>query len=105
MPPSIDDPTISDDDELMRGLLPRWITLKGGRERPTTDAFLDSNYENSCFLSLRDNPEFVQQVLAPLRRAIVTARLIRSVGWIVERRPDECPAEYRGNKADHVVIG
>jgi len=44
MPPSRDDTDIRNDSVLLRVLPPKWVTVKGGRERPSSDSLLDSNF-------------------------------------------------------------
>jgi hypothetical protein len=77
MPPSRDDPGISDEASLLRVLLPRWSVVKSGRERPTTDSLMDSNFENSCFVEAELGVEELQQLFPTLKIARLRAGLAR----------------------------
>jgi hypothetical protein len=110
MAPQADDAGIGNDQWLLRALLRRWITSKGGRERPSTESF-DSTYETSCFLeselSLEDARKYLIATMgdhaAELRFARIPVAVVREAGFAIERRPDE--AEGCANPAAHVVIG
>jgi hypothetical protein len=43
MPPLNDDASIGAERVVLRVLLAKWVTTKGGRERPTSDSLRDSN--------------------------------------------------------------
>lgn len=104
MPPGADDPSIPDEANLLRVLHPRWITFKGGRERPTTDSFKDSNFENSCFVEAEITIEELQRLFPEMNIARVPARVVRATGFAIERRPTEAP-ENCSNPRSHVVVG
>jgi hypothetical protein len=104
MPPSRDDLGIPDDALLLRVLLAKWITTKGGRQRPTSDSLLDSNFENSCFVEGEISVVDVQLLFPILSIARLRAGLIRHEGFAIERRPDEAPSHCSNPRA-HVVIG
>jgi len=104
MPPFRDDPEISDNTSLLRVLLPKWSTIKGGRERPTSDSLLDSNFENSCFIEGEITVGEIQQLFPDLKIARLTAALIRREGFAIERRSNESPPNC-SNPNSHVVIG
>ena len=70
MPPSRDDLEISDDASLLRVLLAKWITMKSGRQRPTSDSLMDSNFENSCFVEGEITLIEVQDVSQPEHRKV-----------------------------------
>src|SRR6266576_2895458 len=104
MPPSRDDPEISDETALLRVLLPKWSVVKAGRERPTSDSLLDSNFENSCFVEGEITIEEVQELFPNLKVARLRTGLVRREGFVVERRPTEAPPRC-SNPQSHVVIG
>jgi len=104
MPPSRDDPEISDETSLLRVLLPKWCTFKAGRERPTSDSLLDSNFENSCFIEGAVTVQEVQQLFPSLKIARVRAALLRREGFAIERRPGEAPPGC-SHPDSHVVVG
>jgi len=104
MPPSRDDLEISDNTVLMRVLLPKWLTSKGGRERPTSDSLLDSNFENSCFIEGEVALEEIQRLFPNLKIARLRAGLFRREGFAIERRPDEAPP-LCSRPNSHVVVG
>jgi hypothetical protein len=104
MPPSRDDLEISDDASLLRVLLAKWITMKGGRQRPTSDSLLDTNFENSCFVEGEITIIEIQSLFPGLSIARLRAGLIRREGFAIERRPEEAPLRC-SNPAAHVVIG
>ena len=104
--PVQDDTTISGDVALLRGLIERWVKEDQGRIRPTSDAFTDSNGENSCFIDRGCTPEQARLLIPEARTfARFPVRILRENGFGVERRPDECPASYPGDRSDHVVVG
>lgn len=104
MPPAHDDETIQTEAIVLRVLIDRWVTMKGGRERPTTDSMMDSNYENSCFVE-GELPLAELQALFPGKRiARIPASLLRAEGFWLDRRPDEAPLGCT-NPAAHLVCG
>jgi hypothetical protein len=101
MAPRRDDESVPNDVELLRVLwYPSWATTKGGRERPSSVAFKDSNLETSCFVRAEMGAAEVRRCFPGHRIASALASTIRSQGYWIERRPDE----DNGNSA-HVVIG
>lgn len=119
MPPHDDDAGISDQTYVLRAL-PNWVTLDNGRERPKSEAFFDSSFENSCFvegeISIDDIVAFllaharreedhrlIEQIEKGLAFARIPVSVIRANGFIIERRPDEAPG--CANPAAHVVVG
>jgi hypothetical protein len=110
MAPQVDDAGIGNDQWLLRALLRKWITTKGGRERPSSESF-DSTYETSCFLEAEISLEDVRAYLvaelgehaAGLAFARIPVAAVREAGFAVERRPEE--AVGCANPAAHVVIG
>ncbi len=103
MPPSRDDPGISDESSLLRVLLRKWSVIKNGRERPTSDSLMDSNFENS-FVEGEIAVEELQQLFPTLKIARLRAGLVRREGFAIERRPDEAPPDC-SRPDSHVVIG
>jgi len=104
MPPSRDDLEIPNDASLLRVLLPKWSTIKGGRERPTSNSLLDSNFENSCFVEGEITIEELQLLFPNLKVARLRVALIRQQGFAIERRPNEAPLDCTNPNA-HVVVG
>lgn len=104
MPPAGDDDRITGDRYLLRALLPRWLTIKVGRERPTSDSLLDSSFENSCFIEDEITVAQVQGLFPGLKLARIPVELVRRHHFAVERRPNEAPQGCPVPDA-HVVIG
>jgi hypothetical protein len=104
MPPFCDDAGISGEHHLLRALPPYWVVTKQGRERPTSNALLDSNFENSCFVEGEISLRELCELLPGCRFARIPVSLARSAGYIIERRPLEAP-EGCTNPESHVVIG
>jgi hypothetical protein len=104
MPPAYDDAGIETNSTVLRVLHEKWVTTKGGRERPTSDSLLDSNYENSCFLEGEITLGELQLLFGGKRIARIPVSLLRAEGYWLERRPDEAP-EGCSNPAAHLVCG
>ncbi len=104
MPTSRDDLSVGPDKNLLRVLWPKWSTTKGGRERPTSDSLLDSNFENSCFVEGEISVEDVQRLFPGLKVARIPVWLAREQEFAVERRPEEAP-EQCPVRDSHVVVG
>jgi hypothetical protein len=104
MPPAKDDPSIGEDDNVLRVLWPNWVTAKGGRERPTSDSLQDSNFENSCFVEDEISLEELRSLFDGKKIARIPVRLLRAEGYWLERRPGEAPANCT-NPASHLVCG
>jgi hypothetical protein len=111
MPPHAHDEGITDDKYLLRALSKSWVITDSGRERPSTEAFTDSSFENSCFvegeISLTDIHLFLadqsDQFAGEVAFARIPVGVIRRAGFIVERRPDEAAGCTNPNA--HVVVG
>jgi hypothetical protein len=101
----IDDPGIPDETVVLRVLLEGWISETNNRIRPNSLAFLDSNYDNSGFISNSVSLAELQRLFPGQPVAGVPVAVIRRNGFAVECRPNECPEDYRGNRDDHVVVG
>jgi len=104
MPPSRDDVQIGNDLFVLRVLWPKWTAVKGGRERPTSDSLLDSNFENSCFVEGELSVADVQQLFPMLKIARIPVSVLRREGFAIERRPNEAPPGCPVSEA-HVVVG
>jgi len=107
MPPLIDDQTIPADAVLLRVLRqdPNWTTNKGGRFRPASLAFFSTTEEISYFLEAPDIVAELWRIFPGHRIARIPSSVIRAEGFAIERRPDECPPDFRGDRACHVVAG
>jgi hypothetical protein len=101
----IDDPGIPDGTIVLRVLLEGWISETNNRIRPNSLALLDSNYENSCFISNDVSLSELQRLFPGQPVVGIPVEVMRRNGFSVERRPNECPEDYRGNRDDHVVVG
>lgn len=101
----VDDATILNEDLLLRILLEDWITSTEAGIRPNSLAFLDSNFENSCFISNEQSFTELQRLFPGRPAAGVPVGILRSKGFVVGRRPGECPEDYEGDRGDHVVVG
>lgn len=104
MPPEEDDLSIASDASVLRVLHVRWTTVKGGRERPTTDSLLDSNFENSCFLEGEISLDELRELFDGKKIARIPVRLLRAEGFWLERRPGEAPLRCT-KPASHFVCG
>src|ERR1700722_2562466 len=104
--PIQDDPTIPAEAILWRALIERWVLVSPEKSRPTSDSLLDSNGENSCFVSGGCTLEERRRLFPEAHRFVqLPVRVLRENGYGVERRPEECPSDYPGNSTDHVVVG
>lgn len=104
--PIRNDAAIPDGAILWRVLIEKWVTTKQGRTRPTSDSFLDSTRENSCFISGGCTLEERRRLFPEAHRfAQFPASILRENGFGLERRPLECPPDYPGDPADHLVVG
>jgi len=107
--PLQNDPTIPDEAILYRVLddNPDWRTNKGGRYRPSKLAFYEARGEVSYFLNSPDMLPELQRLFPGREIASVPASVLRSaeVGFVIQRRPDEVPPDFRCDPASHVVAG
>jgi len=101
----VDDSTILNNDVLLRILLEDWIKKTETGSRPNALALFDSNFENSCFISNAQSLSELQRLFPGLPVAGIPVEVIRTNGFVIERRPDECPVDYAGDRNDHVVVG
>ena len=103
-----DDSGIPIDAVAWRALIRRWVTTTPEGHRQTSDCF-DSELhrrETSCFLVTDDMLGGVSELIPDAYAfAGFPVQVLRSNGFGVERRPEECPSNYAGNRADHVVVG
>lgn len=104
MPPAADDPNIAPATYVLRVLHGKWVTTKGGRERPTSDSLLDSNFENSCFLEEEISLDELKRLFDGKKIARIPVRLLRAEGYWLERRPQEAPKGCT-SPASHLVCG
>jgi len=104
MPPRHDDPGLADDAYVLRALHDTWVTTKGGRERPSSNSFLDSNFENSCFLESEISQDEVRLLTGRSKIARVPIRVLRAAGYWLERRADEAPPGC-AHPESHLVCG
>jgi len=100
-----DDATIPNNNVLLRILLDDWIKKTATGSRPNSLALFDSNFENSCFISNAQSLSELQRLFPGLPVAGIPVDIIRANGFVVERRPTECPEDYAGDRNDHVVVG
>jgi hypothetical protein len=103
--PLQDDATVPNDATLLRVLLKTWVTGDGENRRPTSHAFMDSNYETSLFLNSPEVVAELHRLFIGLEIASVSVGVLREAGLIVARRPDECPDNFNCDPNCHVVIG
>jgi hypothetical protein len=104
MPLATDDASVTGDQHLIRVLLPKWTVVKNGRERPTSDSLLDSNYENSCFVEEEVGLGWVQQAFPGRKVGRLPVIVVRRKGFSIERRPGDAPRGCPTPEA-HVVVG
>jgi hypothetical protein len=104
MAPRLDDPDIADGAFVLRALHDKWVVMKEGQERPRSDSFTDSTYENSFFIEGEISADELRQLTGFTRIVRVPVRLLRAVGYLVERRPDEAP-DGCTRPESHVVAG
>lgn len=105
MPPLRDDTTIGPDQSLLRALHPKWTTVQNGRERPNTLAFTDETQESSCFIDNAINLEELRRLFPGQRICRFRASFVRDAGFVIERKPGDCPDGFAGDPQHHVVIG
>lgn len=104
----VDDATIANSATLLRVLRKGigWTTTdKDGRYRPTSAAFFSTNQEISYFLEAPGILAQLQQIFPGCEIARIPASVIRGTGSVIERRPAECPPNFHGDHACHVVAG
>ncbi len=104
--PLIDDATIPADSALFRVLAHSgWTTTKGGTRRPSSIAFYEARGEVSYFVDVPGMLAELSRIFPGSEIARVPARVVRAVGFAIERRPTECPEDFRCDRACHVVAG
>ena len=104
MPPLRDDGSIGPDAFLIRALQSGWTTVEGTHERPNTLAFTDETQETSCFLDTPDNLAELRRKFPSFKICRFRAGIVRAAGFVIERKPDECPEGF-SDRTQHVVIG
>jgi hypothetical protein len=103
--PILDDATIPNSAMLFRVLFPGWTTTKGGTYRLASHAFFETRGEVSLFLDAPGLLEELRRVFSGREIASVSASVIRGAGLVIERRPAECPPDFRCDHSCHVVVG
>jgi len=87
----VDDATISNEDLLLRILLEDWITSTEAETRPNSLAFLDSNFENSCFISNEQSFTELQRLFPGRPAAGVPVEVLRAKGFVVAASTSRMP--------------
>jgi hypothetical protein len=103
--PLLDDASVFDGAVLFRVLFPGWTTTKGGTYRLASHAFFEARGEVSLFLEVPGLLEELRRIFPGKEIATVSASVIRGAGLVIERRPGECPQDFRCDKTCHVVVG
>jgi hypothetical protein len=104
--PLVDDGTIAADATLFRVLVDRdWITTKGGSRRPSSIAFYEAGGEVSYFVEVPGLLAELARLFPGMELARVPAAVVRGVGFVIERRPAECPDGFQCDPACHVIAG
>ncbi len=103
--PLQDDATVPNDATLLRVLHKTWVTGEGENRRPTSHAFMDSNFETSLFINSPGVVTELHRIFIGLEIACVPVGALREIGLVIERRPDECPENFNCDPRCHVVIG
>jgi hypothetical protein len=103
--PITDDATIPDDAILLRVLTKDWITIEQGRRRPTSHSFRDANAETSCFIDSQVARTALMKLFPGSSIAAFPAHVCRASGFAIERRPNEVPDDFVGDRQSHVVVG
>jgi len=103
MAPTHDDHEITNNHFVLRVLLAKWLTTKGGRERPTSESMKDSNQEISCFIEGEIPLAELFQLFEYRKIARIPVSVLRTAGYAIERRPTEAP--NCSNPEAHVVVG
>jgi|SRR5579863_3102513 len=105
--PLQDDQTIAPDAVLLRVIpnYPNWTAIEGGRVRPTSLAFFSDNQEISYFIDGPGMRTELGRIFSGNNAALVPASVVREQGFAIERRPGECPEDFRCDRSSHVVAG
>jgi|SRR6266581_1020555 len=104
--PLVDDVTIAVEAVLFRVLVdPNWITTKGGTRRPSSVAFYEATAEVSYFVEVPRILTELARLFPGMEVARVPAVVVRGVGFVIERRPGECPDGFQCDPTCHVVAG
>jgi hypothetical protein len=103
--PLQDDVTVPNDATLLRALYKDWITREGPTRRPTSHAFMDAIFETSLFVNSPEVAIELRRIFVGLEIASISVGVVREIGFVIERRPTECPDDFRCNPGCHVVIG
>jgi len=103
--PLLNDATIPDSARLFRVLIPNWVIKSGETRRVASCAFFEVRGEVSLFLDAPGLLEELRRIFPGREIASVSAMVIREAGLAIERRPTECPSDFRCDNACHVVVG
>lgn len=105
--PLRDDATIPNSAVLLRVLIDdaNWRTQENGRYRPSSLAFFSTNQDVSYFLDVPGVVDELNRIFAGFEIASIPASVIREAGFVIERRPGECPEDFRCDRTCHVVAG
>ena len=103
--PINNDESIPNDAILLRLLTKDWIVTKEGVRRPTSHAFRESNFESSCFVDSPATRIELKKLYPGFEIAAIPAQVFRESGFAIERRPDEVPEGFEGDRRNHVVVG
>ncbi len=106
--PLQDDVSIPHDAMLYRVLpKPSWIKTEGETRRPSSIAFYEARGEVSYFVDGPGMLAEVRRIFPGMEIARVPASVLRSteVGFVIERRPADCPEDFHCDPANHVVAG
>ena len=82
-----------------------WTTNKGGKHRPSSIAFFEVDGEVSYFIDSDSMVPELRRIFPGADIARVPASVVIDAGFAIERRPNECPEDFRCNPACHVVVG
>jgi len=107
MPPLQDDATIDPDQSLIRAPRPGWTaTREDGTERPNRLAFVDGRtQEASCFIDNDTNLAELRRLFPGDKICRFAARFARDAGFVIQRKPGDCPPGFVGDPVHHLVIG
>lgn len=106
MPPLYDDDSIAPDQMLIRALRPGWTAPRAnGSERPNRLAFTDGTQETSCFIDNEINLAEIRRLFPGDKICRFRAAAVRAAGFVIMRKPEDCPADFAGEPTHHLVIG
>jgi hypothetical protein len=69
-------------------------------------AYIDGRtQESSCYVANEVNLAELRRMFPGQKIAKFRAQIVRDAQCVIERKPDECPLDFRGDRREHVVIG